>query len=162
MARVHAHKEDLDRAMELYGESLRIERELGDHALEAGTLNQMGIISYSRGQKRDAASFWEESRLVTRQTGARASLPPTLSWLAPLYAEEGRWADALDAAREYAALVPDLQHPDATRGLSVTLSEIWFSAVDAGREDVADEVKRLIEQVRAHLPKNLLEVFETA
>ena len=59
-------------------ESLGIRRELGDQALTANTLNNLGILSTRQAEFDDARAFYEESLANFREVGDRHGMATTL------------------------------------------------------------------------------------
>ena len=65
-------------ARALLEESLGIRRELGDRALTANTLNNLGILSFRQGEFGVARAFYEQSLASFREVGDRHGMAMTL------------------------------------------------------------------------------------
>jgi tetratricopeptide (TPR) repeat protein len=82
-------------ALAQYEASLKIERELGDRAGEATTLNNIGNVYDAQGRWGEALAQFEASLQIMRALGDRAGEAATLNNIGNVYDAQGRWGEAL-------------------------------------------------------------------
>ena len=69
MRNVGYKQDNLDDAIALYEQSLKIKRELGDYHGEAQTLTNLGVVIHNQGKSDKAISCFQKSLEIFRQLG---------------------------------------------------------------------------------------------
>ena len=124
--------------------ALAIQRDLGDDATAARTLNSLGAVAHSLGDSERAERLLRESLALKDRRGLQPERASTLHNLAAVAAGRGRYGDAI-------ALYEEALHYDAQAGAHGAES---FSRVGLGAVRImAGDDARGAADVRAALPQ---------
>ena len=93
-------KYDLDRAEELYGESLKLYQTLKDKRGIADSIYQIGCVAMMRGNVVNARSLMEEAIVLFREDGMELDIGGILLNMAGLDFNEGNYSLALERTEE--------------------------------------------------------------
>jgi tetratricopeptide (TPR) repeat protein len=129
-----------DEARRLYGESLKINRDLGDKRGEAITLHQMGNLAYVTGDLAEARCLYSESLKIAQDVGDESGVAMTLHQMGNLAYATG---DLSEARRLYGESLKILQDLGDKSGVSRSLHQLGMLAQDTGD---CNEARRLYEQ----------------
>ena len=121
-------------ALAQYEASLKIERELGDRAGEATTLNNIGNVYDAQGRWGEALAQHEASLQIVRELGDRAGEAGTLSNIGNVYDAQGRWGEAL---AQFEASLKIVRALGDRAGEAQTLNNIGNVYYSQGRLDEA-------------------------
>lgn len=140
-----ADQGDIDSAARYLGESIELDRTLGDTASMASTLGNLGWALRRRGEHQGAIALLEEAGGLFREVGETPHLPHVLCELAAALADQGEVARALSLYRECGMLLWDMGDK--------TLLPGWFEGIVmlAGRQGQAARAARLSGAARSAL-----------
>jgi tetratricopeptide (TPR) repeat protein len=109
---VHHSLGDRQQALHYYQQALPIQREVGDRAGEATTLNNIGGVHNGLGDRQQALHYYQQALPIRREVGDRSGEATTRFNIAMVHRAQGE----LDQAITELELVVDLdrqtQHPD--------------------------------------------------
>jgi tetratricopeptide (TPR) repeat protein len=118
-----------DEARRLYGESLKINRDLGDKRGEAITLHQMGNLAYVTGDLAEARCLYSESLKIKQDLGDKNSMAGTLHQMGILAHDTG---DLSEARRLYGESLKIAQDVGDESGVAMTLHQMGNLAYATG------------------------------
>ncbi|NEQ71602.1 MAG: tetratricopeptide repeat protein [Okeania sp. SIO2C9] len=113
--------ESLRRAIAKLEEALLLFRKTGNLSREANTLNNLGSIYNSLGEKQTALNYYEQALPIRRQAGDRGGEAITLNNIGLVYDNLGETQKALNY---YQQALPIFQQVGNRRGEAITLSNI--------------------------------------
>lgn len=127
---------EVDKAFELYRNSLAIEEQIGDLEGKAKTLHSIADIFFRKGEVDKALDQYRESLAIKEQLGNTSAIPVTLHNIAVILYQQGQVQEAL--TRHYEILNITQQHGDLI-GQSSTLHQMASIFHDQGDFDTALE-----------------------
>jgi Flp pilus assembly protein TadD len=95
----------------LQRESLAIKREIGDRQGEAASLNNLGIITQTRGDLAEAERLYREGLAIMREIGDRKGEADSLGNLGTIAYTRGDLAEAERLHRESLAIKREIDIP---------------------------------------------------
>ncbi len=127
------------RAMALFEESLSLQRQLDSKPLMATSLNSYGVAARSAGDFSFAKKLWAESMELRRELGDRNGMSTTLGNLGVLAVDEGD----VDAAESYLeeSLAIDREHGDGW-GEAINLCNLAVVALERDDHELASRRAR--------------------
>src|SRR5262245_38259566 len=114
-------------AVKKYEEALLLWRAIGARDGEAATLNNIGLVYDSLGERHKALDFYNQALTLQREVGARNGEATTLNNIGHVYASVGEHQKALDFFNQALTLQREVGDRD---GEAITLSNIG-SAYDS-------------------------------
>ncbi|MFB0534798.1 MAG: tetratricopeptide repeat protein, partial [Anaerolineae bacterium] len=123
-------------AVEVYQETLKARRELGDRHGEGITLGNLGNVYYSQGRWEQAIECYQESLRIKRELGDRHGEGITLNNLGAVYQAQGRWDQAIECYEESLRIKRELGD---RHGEGLTLGNLGNVHQAQGRWDQAIE-----------------------
>jgi tetratricopeptide (TPR) repeat protein len=126
---VHVHQGNVEDAMVLYKESLRIKRTIGYQQGIAATLYAIATVYGDQGNLAGAMALYEESLQIQRAIGNRRGMPQILSRIADVYRDQGNVAGAMKLYEESLSIEREI---DDQGGIAITLHQIAMIYGDQG------------------------------
>ena len=137
---------NLERAMELYGQSLAIKEQLGDLKGKSATLHQMAGVWVTRGELERAMELYGQSLAIKEQLGDLKGKSATLHQMAGVWVTRGELERAMELYGQSLAVdeqLGDLQGKSATlhqmAGVWVTRGELERAMELYGQSLAVDE-----------------------
>ncbi len=96
---------DYESAVNYLEKALALQRQVGDRAGEAKTLNNIGYVYANLGEQRQALEYYEQALVLLRQAGDRAGEAMTLHNIGAAYADMGERHKALEYFEQALALM---------------------------------------------------------
>jgi tetratricopeptide (TPR) repeat protein len=87
---------DMDEALQLYLDALKIYEDADDRVGLADTLNNIGIVYRHTGEPAKALEYYQQALPLREAVGDRAGLAPTLNNIGVVYNDRGERAKALE------------------------------------------------------------------
>ena len=130
-------------ALEMYERALPILDEVGDRAGEAGTLNNIGMVHWARGELEVALGYFERALPVQGEVGDRAAEAATLNNIGMVHWARGE----LEVALGYFERALATQEAVGDRaGQAVTRHNVAMIYRDQGRlAEAVAELERVVE-----------------
>lgn len=104
------HMSDYELAKQMWEESLKLKRELGDLQGLSYTLNNLGEMAQRQGEYRRAIALHEESLVLKRETGDRWGTAYSLNELGTILQRQGEYGKAKTMLEEGLALFEETGH----------------------------------------------------
>ena len=118
MAGLIAQQGDVERAMALWDESLKLDEQIGDVGGKAATLHEMGCVMARQGDVHRAMELWNESLKLKEQIGDVRGKAATLHDMAGVIAQQGDVERAMELWNESLKLKEQIGN---VRGKAATL-----------------------------------------
>ncbi len=131
MAYIYTLRGDLEEAMRLYQESLRIKEALGDQQGKSDTLHEMATIYTLRGDLDTAMRLYQESLRIQEALGDQQGRASTLTMLGQLLVAAGRREEGLNMLKEALAIFRRLGMPRETAWGGEVVAQARSLAVSA-------------------------------
>ncbi|NHJ32546.1 MAG: tetratricopeptide repeat protein, partial [Asgard group archaeon] len=112
------YKGNLDKALELLLECLRLNEELGNKIKIAGTLNNIGLIYNSKSDYKLAIEYYEKALTISEELGNKRQVGTVLSNIGNIYAQQGDLNRAHDYMQQSLVLRKEL---GSKKGINITL-----------------------------------------
>jgi predicted ATPase/DNA-binding XRE family transcriptional regulator len=122
-------KGDLERAVELFEESLALYRESGDEGGAAIVMVQLGQIARTRGEHGRAVALSDEGLALSRKLDDRMGAAIALNTLGCVERQRGDAESAVTRHEESLALFGELGHD---RAIAYTLTNLGLAALERG------------------------------
>ena len=100
------------RALEYYGQSLPITREVGDRAGETVTLTSIGLVYDGLGERQRALEYFGQALPILREVGNRAGEAVTRYNVAMIHRARGELGRAVAELEQVVELDRQVGHPD--------------------------------------------------
>ncbi|WP_421797698.1 tetratricopeptide repeat protein [Haliscomenobacter sp.] len=123
-----------DQALELYEQSLTIDKKIGDRQGEGATLNNISQIYYAKGDYDTALRYLEQSLAIRQQIGDRQGEGATLNNISQIYDAKGDYDTALRYLEQSLAIQ---QQIGDRQGEGATLNNLATTAHAKGDYDTA-------------------------
>jgi tetratricopeptide (TPR) repeat protein len=127
---------EVDEAMRLYRDALKIYEEVGDRAGLAVTLNNIGEVYRNTGQPDQALEYYHQVLPISEEVGDRGGIAQTLNNIGGVYSNIGQPDQALEYFNQ---ALPILQEVGNRAGQAVTLNNIGMVYRSIGQPDQALE-----------------------
>jgi len=128
--------ESLRQAITKWEEALPLWRSIGDRKWEATTLNNIGAVYNSLGEKQQALEFYKQALPLRRAVGDRRGEARTLNNIGLVYSDLGEKQQALEF---YNQALPLTRAVGDRRGEATTLNNIGLVYSDLGEKQQALE-----------------------
>ena len=118
------------KALELYGEPLKLYEEVGDRQGMATTLNNIGLVYRTTGEPQQALTYSLQALPIHEEVGDRSGESVTRYNIAMIYRAQGHLGEAVDELRKVVELDKLTQHPDleADQAMLQQLEQEWRDA----------------------------------
>lgn len=133
---------DIDRAIDLYQQSLQVCEAIGNVQGKAATSHQMASIYAQQGQVEQAIDLYKQSLQITEVIGDMKTKAATLHQMAGIYAQQGQGSQALSLYQQSLQIkeaIGDVQGKAATlamMGQLLAMKGDFTAAVSALRESM--------------------------
>src|SRR5262249_33169034 len=127
--RAEAMAQSFTKAIEKYQEALQLFRDIGDHREEATTLNDIGLVYDSLGERQKALDHYNEALQIRRAVGDRQGEAATLHNIGTVYISMGENQKALD---HYNQALPLRRAAADRQGEAATLDNIGSVYISIG------------------------------
>ncbi|HEX8181450.1 MAG TPA: tetratricopeptide repeat protein [Pyrinomonadaceae bacterium] len=134
VAIMYQHRGELDKARQLYDESLEIKNKYGNQPGMAGTLLQLGWLAQGSGKLEEARQLCHKSLRIAHRIGDRRGVARALHQLGRLAKDRGKLAEARRLYNESLEINREL---DDQRGIASTLHDLAAVLQDQGEHDKA-------------------------
>ena len=167
LAGVYITNGDLDRALQLYEESLALKEQLGDKQGKAASLHQMAAVFLTRGDLDRALQLYEESTELSEQLGDKKGKAASLSNMAQVFLTRGDLDRALQLYEESLALLEQLGDKKGKAASLHQMAAVFLTRGDLDRAlQLYEESLALLEQLgdkkgKAASLSNMAQVFLT-
>ncbi len=129
MAGVVAQQGDIERALQLWQESLEILERIGDVQGKAATLNNMALVVAQQGDIERALQLWQEDLEISERIGDVQGKAATLSNMAGVVAQQGDIERALQLWQESLEIKERIGD---VKGKAATLANLAYWAGEHG------------------------------
>jgi len=119
----------LDKAQELYGESLTVARRSGDQAQISQSLRGLGAVGYMRDHLGAAREFISEALEISQNAGDRFGIAASLGRLGDIAYCEGNFKESHDYSKDALEIFRDLGYQE---GICSKLSTVGAAAFALG------------------------------
>lgn len=119
----------LDKAQELYGESLTIARKSGDQAQISQSLRGLGAVAYMRNDHPAARGYIDEALEISRNAEDRFGIAASLGRLGDIAYCEGNFKESQDYSKDALEIFRDLGYQE---GICSKLSTVGAAAYALG------------------------------
>jgi CHAT domain-containing protein/tetratricopeptide (TPR) repeat protein len=117
-------------ALELFGQALNIQHEIGNRFGESTNLNHIGVVYASLGQYSQALNYYQQALAIRHEIGNRLSEGPIFNNIGAIYDRLGQYSQALDYYQQALAI----QHEIGDRfGKGRILSNIGAVYINLGQ-----------------------------
>jgi tetratricopeptide (TPR) repeat protein len=148
MGDVYRLRGDNKRALELFGESLKMEERMGRKLKVAGVLNNMGIAHRNSGQIKEALEVYERSLAISGELNNKRDMGGTLNNIGVIHSQQGRHEEALS---HYQKSLVYFEEIGFKRGVAITLTSIGHSYKELGKREQAAEYYRRAVKLQEEL-----------
>ena len=148
IARIRADKGEVDAALELHQERLKIFEELGDKRSRAVTLGDIAGILRNKGEVEAALKLLQEARGIFEKLGDKRSRAVTLGDIARILRAKGEVDVALELHQERLAVFEELGDK---RERAITLGDIARIRADKGEVDAALKLLQEAQEIFVEL-----------
>ncbi|UCG00824.1 MAG: tetratricopeptide repeat protein [Candidatus Heimdallarchaeota archaeon] len=131
---IYSMKGDLDSALNLTQQSLKLAREIKDQSLISGALNNIGIIFQEKGDNDNALDYFRQSLAIAQEIGKKYDLAFPLGNIGIIYRRKGDFTKALENFQQSLAIYQEIGDK---RGISVLLFFIGETYAQKGELDDA-------------------------
>ena len=144
-------------ALPLWEQSLSIDQEIGDRAVEGTTLNNIGEIYRAQGEYDKALPLYEQSLAIHREVGNRAVEGTTLNNIGEIYRAQGEYDKALPLYEQSLAIHQEVGNRAAE---GTTLNNIGLIYDARGEYDKAlkylEQSLEIMEEIGAKMEEAVI------
>lgn len=126
LANICVTRGDLDRALQLFQESLQLSEKLGDNQDKVPILANMAQVFFARGDLDGALQLLQESIQLREQIGDAQDKAPLLNNMAMIFVERGDFNSALKLYEESLQLVEQLGDKQGKAALLANVADIFM------------------------------------
>jgi tetratricopeptide (TPR) repeat protein len=112
---------DVERALDLWNQSLKLLENIGDVKGKAATLHNMAGVFAQQGEVQKALDLWNQSLKLKENIGDVKGKAATLVWIATVFAQQGEVQKALDLWNQSLKLYENIGD---VKGKAATLHEM--------------------------------------
>jgi tetratricopeptide (TPR) repeat protein len=120
----------LDKAQELYGESLTVARRSGDQAQISQSLRGLGAVGYMRDHLGAAREFISEALEISQNAGDRFGIAASLGRLGDIAYCEGNFKESHDYSKDALEIFRDLGYQEGICSKLSTVGAAAFALAD--------------------------------
>jgi tetratricopeptide (TPR) repeat protein len=114
-----------DQALELYKQSLAINKKIGDRQGEGATLNNISLIYHAKGDYDTALRYLEQSLAIRQQIGDRQGEGVTLNNISQIYDAKGDYDTALQYLEQGYKIAKEIGDKNQEGGFLNNISQIY-------------------------------------
>jgi tetratricopeptide (TPR) repeat protein len=122
-------KSDFNRAIDLFMQSLKIQRDLGNDLRVANLLNNIGLSYSSLGEFEKAKEYYKESLTISEELGDKKTIANTLNNIGNIFYYQ---SDYLNALNYYTQGLKLREQSGDKKGISVSLNNIGATLREQG------------------------------
>jgi len=119
-----------DKALELYEQSLAINKKIGDRRGEGTTLNNLATTAHAKGDNDTALQYLEQSLTIQQQIGDRKGEGTTLNNISQIYDVKGDYDTALQYLEESLSIRRQIGDHKGEGATLNNISQIYYAKGD--------------------------------
>ena len=156
MGIINWHHGELDLAIELYLESLKISRQINDKKRIAGLLNNIGIIYFDKGELELAVDYYAKSMEIEEKLGNKKSLALSCSNLGEVYRTLADYDNSIFYLEKSLDLLENGNDPIVQ---SSTYYQIILTEIDQQNFEAAANYFTQLERINDKIENKYVNIF---